>query len=134
MSPGLKKSSLATIIELPYTEESTLKDALEQFNDGLDSSMKNLKEAFPLFQELFKGLVSAKKNATIYSNEGEMNQGTKTLISLDTADAALKKLVPMINPGAKVRGTRTAGRQVSEEAKSPIDQLIEAILKEKLIK
>jgi hypothetical protein len=148
LKPGLVKESLTGIIELPYTPQNSLRDATDSFVENLNNKLDTVKQAYGFFKELFTNLVDAKKQATLYSTinpqketDKSLAAGNATIDRLVSADSAMASLVPLITgKGAKVRGNRKPKdpsdkrRIVQKESKSPLDQLIEIIIKQTLLK
>ena len=107
---------------------------------AMDDNLKDgtSKQAFSAAKNFFKELFAAEEKTKVYMVKKKgasdiVSSGNEALKAYDDADKHLKDLIELLSGGKKVSGERGT-RQLSESSTSPIDNLIESIVKKKLLK
>ena len=129
LKPYVKDSTKIGTLVLAQTPKKTLGELVQKQADNMDQAIS---DAFRAFNELMGAMKQAKEETLTYSTTGKVADGNKALKDWDSVDTQFSNLVGKVNVGKKVTST-ASGREI-KESKSPLDQLIEAIAKQKLLK
>ena len=118
---------LGSPISPPLYITSMRTESFREFIAGAIKNEKNeLKDAIEYFKKYFDALSTAEKSAKIYSSTGKPQDAQKTKTDLKDANTNFESLQVEINKDRTARGIT--------ESKSSLDQLIESIIKKKLLK
>ena len=122
------KFSSAGRLFLVQTSKKSITDKLETLAQEMDTDanikLKQFEELTKNFRETFKELEIAREQVSVYSNTGEMDSGTKAKNSMDKSKTKFQKVIDIVQKGATI----------NENINKSIDNLIESIVKKKLLK
>jgi hypothetical protein len=99
-----------------------LADTMDKDSEIAEDQFKNLVK---YFKETFSNLESAKQKVSEYSNTGEKDHGSEALKGMRSAQRNFKKAAGIIKPNEKLQ---------ENKKNLGLDQLIQAIAKQKLLK
>jgi len=124
--PGLISKTIVGTLDLPKVTQKQLTAAHESASKKVGTEVN---KAFTAFKNLFKNFQDAKKKSTQYSISADYNTGKA---ALDAIKDAKNNIVALSDQIATEEGEKLT--ETVQESKSALDQLIEAVLKQKLIK
>lgn len=130
LKPGLKKSTIVGVLDLPKVTREELTAAHQAASSQVSGLVR---QVFDGFKDLMGDLTNAKKLSTQYSTGAKYNDGLKALLSIESAGDKIVKLSDLFVK-EEPEGREGEKLQRMKESKTPLDQLIESIIKQALLK
>ena len=130
LKPGLVESTIVGVLDLPKVTREELTAAHQAASSEVGGLVR---QVFDGFKDLMGDLTNAKKLSTQYSTSADYKKGFKALISIESAGDKIVKLSELF---VKEQPKGREGEELTrmKESKSPLDSLIESIIKKKLLK
>jgi hypothetical protein len=130
LKPGLKKSTIVGVLDLPKVTREELTAAHQAASSQVSGLVR---QVFDGFKDLMGDLTNAKKLSTQYSTGAKYNDGLKALLSIESAGDKIVKLSDLFVK-EEPEGREGEKLQRMKESQPALDQLIEIIIKQTLLK